>query len=202
MEISGPVLQTYGYPFIALCLALGSLGAPLPASLVATIAGGLVASGELSPVPTLVTVLLACVGGDLGGYALGRFGGRQLADRHGRWWGLRPSHLKQLELLVDSWGGPMLILSRSILAVVASCVNFLAGVSRQQLGMFLAYDIAGRLIWTAGFVGLGYYLENTAEGAADVVSSLSGLVGLAGLAALVTVLSSRRRRRNPIPVRC
>jgi MYXO-CTERM domain-containing protein len=93
----------------------------------------------------------------------------------------------------------MLILSRSILAVAASCVNFLAGVSRQRLRLFLTYDLAGRLIWTAAFVGLGYYLEYTAEGAADVVSGLSGVVGLAGLAALATLLSLRRQRRDPMP---
>jgi membrane protein DedA with SNARE-associated domain len=129
--------------------------------------------------------------GALGGYALGRFGVRQLFDRHGRWLGLRLNRLKQLELVVDCWGWPMLILSRSILAVVASGVNFPAGVSRRQLRMFLTYDVVGRLIWTATFVGLGYFLESSAEGAADVVSSLSGVVGLAGLAAL---MSLRRQR--------
>ena len=201
MDISGQLVQTYGYPLIALLVALGAIGAPLPTSLVATMAGGLVASGELDPMLTLTTILLACVGGDLTGYALGRFGGRQLADRHGHWLGLRPRRLEQLELAVERWGGVMLILSRSILAIVASCVNFLAGVSRQQLRVFLTYDLAGRLIWTATFVGLGYFLANTAEGAADVASSMSGLVGLAGLATLAMLMSVRRHRRAPIRVR-
>jgi membrane protein DedA with SNARE-associated domain len=81
-------MLSYGYPILVLVLVLGALGLPLPAGLVATVAGTLVAEGYLNPVVTIFVALTACMLGDLAGYAIGRRGGRELAGRHGRWLGI------------------------------------------------------------------------------------------------------------------
>ena len=186
----------YGYPILALTLLLGALGVPVPASLAATVAGALVAGGDLSLDRTLLVGLAACVGGDLLGYGAGRFGGGELTRRHGHWLGLRGQRIYQVESLFRRWAGPTLLLSRSALAIVAPAVNLLAGASRENPLVFLTYDTIGRLIWMVAFVGLGYVFAGSAETAADVASSLSGLLGLAGLALLVGVVASGRRRQS------
>jgi membrane-associated protein len=187
-------VMSYGYPILALTLLLGALGVPVPASLAATVAGALVAAGDLSPYPTLLVALGACVGGDLIGYGIGRFGGDELTRRHGHWLGLRGQRITQVETLFRRWAGPTLVLSRSFLAIVAPAVNLLAGASRENPLVFLTYDTIGRTIWIVTFVGLGYVFAGSAETAADLASSLSGLLGLAGLALLVGVVAGGRRR--------
>jgi hypothetical protein len=64
------------------------------------------------------------------------------------------------------------LLSRSLVAIVGPAVNLLAGASRQRVGSFLAYDLAGRLTWVAVYVGLGYAFAGRLEAAADLASGL------------------------------
>jgi membrane protein DedA with SNARE-associated domain len=189
-------VMLYGYPILGLTLLLGALGLPVPASLAATVAGALLAAGDLSPSPTLLVALGACIGGDLIGYGVGRLGGTELTRRHGQWLGLRGQRVYQLEMLFRRWAGPTLLLSRSFLAIVAPAVNLLAGASRERLLVFLTYDTIGRAIWVVTFVGLGYAFAGSAETAADLASSLSGLLGLVGLALLVAVVAGGRRRQS------
>ncbi len=171
----------YGYPVLGLVLLLAAIGVPLPASLVATLAGTLLAEGDMDVVPTLLVALGACVLGDLVGFGVGRFGGRELACRHGRWIGAGAARLAQAEALFERWAGPTLLLSRSLLAIVGSAINLLAGASRLSLPVFVGYAVAGRLIWVLVFVGMGYVFAGSAETAADFASSVSGLVGILGL---------------------
>jgi membrane protein DedA with SNARE-associated domain len=183
-------MLTYGYPILGIALLLGAIGIPVPASLVATVAGTLLADGDLSPLPTVLVALAACVLGDVIGFIVGRVGGHRFARRHGRWLGVGAKRLVQAELLFLRWAGPTLLLSRSFLAIVAPAVNLLAGASSQKMRAFIAYDVLGRLAWTAIFVGLGYVFAGSAETAADFASSLSGLIGLGAVACLVALAAN------------
>lgn len=180
-------MLVYGYPILALVLVIGAIGVPVPASLLATVAGTLIAEGDLDPIPTVLIALASCLLGDVVGYAIGRLGGRELARRHGRWLGVGATRLVQVEALFQRWAGPTLLLSRLLLAIVGSAINLLAGASRLSLPVFVGYALAGRLVWVSVFVGLGYAFAGSAEAAAELASSLSGLVGIAGLAVLLAV---------------
>ncbi len=184
-------MLVYGYPILALVLLLGAIGMPVPSSLVATVAGTLMAEGDLDLVPTVLIALAACLLGDLAGYGIGRVGGRELAGRHGRLIGVGARRLSQMEGLFQRWAGPTLLLSRSLLAIAGSAINLLAGASRLRLSVFLAYTLVGRLVWVALFVGLGYAFAGSAETAADLASSLSGLAGMAVVTILVAVAAAR-----------
>ncbi len=182
----------YGYPILGITLLIGAIGVPVPASLVATVAGALLAEGDLQPAPTLLVALSACVAGDLVGYGLGRFGGDQFARRHGRWVGMGTKRIGQVEGLFQRWAGPTMLVSRSLIAILAPAVNLLAGASAQSLQAFLVYTTLGRLLWIGIFVGLGYEFAGSAEVAADFASSLSGVLGLLGLTCFLAVAMRRR----------
>jgi membrane-associated protein len=175
-------MLSYGYMILMLVLLLGALGLPMPAGLIATVAGTLVADGDLDPVLTLLIALVACMLGDLAGYAIGRRGGRELAGRHGRWLGMGAARLAQAEVLFEHWAAPTLLLSRSLVAIVGPAVNLLAGASGLRVSTFLVYDLAGRLLWVAAYVGLGYAFAGRVDTAADLASGLGGLLGVVGLA--------------------
>lgn len=183
-------MLNYGYPILLLVLLFGALGVPLPAGLVASVAGALVAEGELDLGWTVAIALVACMLGDLAGYAIGRLGGRELAGRHGRWLGMGAARLAQAEALYGRWSAPTLVLSRSLVAIVGPAINVLAGASRQKVRVFMAYDLAGRLAWVAAYLGLGYAFAGNVEAAADLASGVGGVLAIAGIA-LVLGLSGR-----------
>jgi membrane protein DedA with SNARE-associated domain len=187
-------MLTYGYPILGVTLLLGAVGIPVPASLVATVAGTLLADGDLALMPTVLVALLACVAGDLVGYSIGRLGGQQFARRHGRWMGMGAKRVFQVEALFLRWAGPTLLLSRSLVAIVAPPINLLAGASSQSVRSFVAYAAVGRLVWVGMFVGLGYIFAGSAETTADFASSFSGVLGLLIVTGLVGLSRSRPRR--------
>ena len=183
-----------GYPILAATLLLGAIGLPLPSGLVATVAGTLIAHGELPGPGTVAVSIAACVAGDVVGYGIGWWGGRGFAGRHGRWIGLGAQRLAQAEALFERWAGPSLLLSRSLLAIVGPAVNLLAGASRHRLRSFLAYTLAGRVLWVGAYLALGYVFSGGAEAAADFLGSVSGVAGLLGVAAVLAYAAARPRR--------
>jgi membrane protein DedA with SNARE-associated domain len=189
----------YGYPILGITLLVGAIGVPVPASLVATVAGALLAEGDLQPLPTLLVAMVACVAGDLVGYGIGRVGGDQFAQRHGGWLGMGSKRMGQVEALFQRWAGPTLLVSRSLIAILAPAVNLLAGASEESLQEFVAFTTVGRLLWIGIFVGLGYEFAGSAEVAADFASSLSGVLGLLVLTCFLAVAMRRRGGQDVYP---
>jgi membrane protein DedA with SNARE-associated domain len=194
-NLTGPV----AYMVLAGGLLLGAFGLPIPASLIATLAGGMVADGDLDPGATLVVALTACLAGDLLGYALGRQLGRRVLEPD-HWYSLNPRWLGGLDAWFSRWAGLAMLLTRSVFAIAGAAVNLLAGASRQRLSAFLAYDLLGRGVWVVLFVGAGYVAAGTATtmAGADLLSTLSGPLGLAGMAAIGVMARSPRLLAQPV----
>jgi len=178
-------LLVYGYPALALTLLLGAVGLPLPSGLSMVVAGSLAAQGSMEWPLASALAVTASVLGDLIGYGLGRVFGRELLDRRGRWLGLTPDRRARVERLVGRWGALSVLLSRSLVSFLSSAVNLVAGASRYRLAGFAAFAIAGRLVWTSAYLGLGYTASGGLDYAAGFLTNLSGfLIALAVLAGL------------------
>lgn len=179
----------YGYPALALTLLLGSLGVPLPSGLSMVVAGSLAAQGQMSWVLLSIVAIAASVAGDVTGYSVGRILGASFLERKGHWLGLTPERRARVERLFERWGALGVLLSRSLVSVLSSAVNLVAGAGRYRLGAFLAFGITGRMVWTSLYLGLGYVASGGLEPAADFLRSLTGLlVSLALLAGLGVAL--------------
>lgn len=188
----------YGYPALALSLLLGALGVPLPSGLSMIVAGSLAAQGQMRWELLALIATVASVTGDLTGYGLGRILGASFLERRGRWFGLTAQRRARVERLFDRWGALGVLLSRSLVSVLSSAVNLLAGASRYRLGAFLAAGIIGRLAWSSAYLGLGYFASGGLEPAADFLRSLTGLlVSLALLAGLGMSIRAGPARSRP-----
>ncbi|MBI2202447.1 MAG: trypsin-like peptidase domain-containing protein [Candidatus Rokubacteria bacterium] len=178
-------LLAYGYPALGLTLFLGALGLHLPSALAMVVAGSLAAQGQMSWLGASTVGVSGSVLGDVAGYSLGRVLTQEFLERRGRWIGLTPERRARVERLFERWGALTVVLSRSLLSFLSPAVNVLAGAGRYSLRRFLPLDLAGRLIWTSAYLGLGYSLGVGIEAAADFLSSVSGLlISLAALAGL------------------
>jgi membrane protein DedA with SNARE-associated domain len=192
-------LLVYGYPALALTLLLGAIGFPLPSGLSMVVAGSLAAQGRMEWPLASTLAVTASVLGDLIGYGLGRVFGRELLDRRARWLGLTPDRRARVERLVGRWGALSVLLSRSLVSFLSSAVNLVAGASRYRLAGFVAFAIAGRLVWTSAYLGLGYGASGGLDHAAGFLKNLSGfLITLAMLAGFAFAAFRRPGASPPI----
>lgn len=107
--------------------------------------------------------------------------------------GLTPLRRVRLDALFERWGALAVLLSRSLVSVLSSAVNLVAGAGRYRLPAFFALTIVGRAIWTSAYLGIGYVGSAGLEPATDFLASLTGLlVSLALLAGLVVALRPGR----------
>lgn len=185
----------HGYPAIALTLMLGAIGVPLPSGLSMIVAGSLAAQGQMNWSLVAVVATVSSVAGDVAGYGLGRALGADAIDRRGRWLGITADRRRRVERLLERWGAIGVLLSRSLVSVLSSTVNLIAGAGRYRLASFVALALVGRAAWATAYLGIGYLGSGVFEPAADFLASLSGLlVALALL--LVSAVSLRGRKRE------
>lgn len=186
----------YGYPALALSLLLGALGLPLPSGLSMIVAGSLAAQGQMRWEILVALATAASVAGDLTGYGVGRMFGSSFLDRSGHWFGLTAERRARVDRLFERWGVLAVLLSRSLVSVLSSAMNYVAGAGRYRLGAFVAIGIAGRLLWSSAYLGLGYFASGGLEPANDFLRSLTGLlIALACLAGLGVGLRRSSARR-------
>ena len=101
--------------------------------------------------------------GALVGWAIGRYGGRPLLERHGRWFHLSPRSLERAEAWFDRWGNLGVFLGR-ITPVIRSFVSITAGIFEMPLVPYTLLSLAGSAVWAFAFAGAGYGLGKSYRG--------------------------------------
>lgn len=151
-----PLLDNYGYLAVAGLLFGENVGAPILPGETMLIAGAIYAgSGQLNVVALGVVAVAACVAGASGGWAIGRFGGRALADRYGRYVFLTPARLERAERFLDSRGALVVTFAR-FLEGLRQANGIIAGITDMPLRRFLIFNGLGAVIWVAVWTSVGY----------------------------------------------
>jgi membrane protein DedA with SNARE-associated domain len=143
----------------------------------------------------LVLALAGSIGyliGSLAGWGLGRWGGRPLLERHGRWLHLDAGNLHRAERWFDRHGRAAVFLGR-ITPVVRSFISIPAGAFGTPLAPYTLLTLAGSLIWCFAFAGAGWALGNSYDKVHHAFTGVEVLV-VAGLVLAAAVLVRRRRR--------
>jgi membrane protein DedA with SNARE-associated domain len=169
-------LLRFGYPALALILFLGALGLPLPNGLSAVIAGSLVAAGRMSWSAAILIAITSSVLGDMIAYSLGRFVGGRLLEHWGHWIGYTRDRQARIQVLLQRWGGILVLVTRTLVSSVSSLVGLIAGISHYRASAFFAFVLLGRILWTSAYVGLGYGIGGSLESATSFLAALTGLL--------------------------
>lgn len=183
-------LLVYGYPALALILLFGAIGLPVPTGLSVTLAGSLAAMGHMEWVLAIAIAIAASILGDVIGYGLGRLLGRHFLERHGRWMGYTPKRHVRVQALFDRWGAWTILVTRTLASHLSSVVSILAGLARQRLSVFLAFDAIGRVLWTSAYFALGYTIGGNLEAATAFLTNLSILLLLVMLLMAAAMVAS------------
>jgi membrane protein DedA with SNARE-associated domain len=150
-----PLLEDYGLLIVFLTMTAESACIPIPSEIVVPYGGFLAAQGftELWLVITVATV--ANLIGSSIAYAVGRYGGRALFLRYGRYVLVSPHHLDKAERWFDRHGEVTVFFTR-MMPGVRTFISLPAGIARMPFGKFLLYSALGSIPWNAALAYLGY----------------------------------------------
>jgi membrane protein DedA with SNARE-associated domain len=157
-------LATWGYLALFVATFISAMAIPIGAEIAIGYAGAL-ASGELTTTGhdhlqlglVIVVAALGEVVGSVAGYLIGRFGGRPLVDKVGRYILLTHKDLDRAEAWFARRGEPFVLFGRFI-PLLRSFVSLAAGLGEMAVGKFLAFTVIGCAVWCAALASIGYSL--------------------------------------------
>jgi len=159
-------LKSAGYGAVFALSFISSMGLPVGAE-VALIYGGVLASGQvpgegqpLSLALVIVVAILAEFLGSLAGYSIGRYGGRALVDRVGKYVLLTHKDLDRADAWFSRRGEPVVLFGRFV-PLLRSFVSFAAGLGEMALAKFSLFTIIGCAVWCTALCSLGYSLGSS-----------------------------------------
>lgn len=182
-------LLDYTYPVAALTVMVGSLGVPLPSTLIVLAAGAMAVDGDVDLATLFALIFGAAVLGDTVLFVLARWGGHAAVARAGPKVGLTTDRVQAVERRFERWGGLLVVVTRCILTGLALPTTVVAAASGYPLRYFLFWAVFGEAIWTGQFLALGWFYGANWVSLLDYLDDASmALTGLGGAAVLAFVL--------------
>lgn len=150
-----PLLEDHGLLIVFVTMVAESACIPIPSEVVVPYGGFLAAQGH---VQLWAVILLASVANLVGAsiaYVVGRYGGRALFLRYGRYVFVSPHHLDKAQAWFDRRGEVTVFFTR-LMPGVRTFISLPAGIARMKVWKFLAYSLLGSIPWNIGLGYLGY----------------------------------------------
>jgi membrane protein DedA with SNARE-associated domain len=199
-------LESAGYAAVFVLSFISAMGLPVGAEL-ALIGGGALASsmppGGGKPLNLAVVIILAIVAevlGSVAGYAIGRYGGRPLVDKVGKYVLLTHKDLDRAEAWFARRGEPFVLFGRFI-PLLRSFVSFAAGLGEMAVAKFLLYTVIGCAIWCTALCVLGYNLAHTYDSVVKSFSDAGYVLAALAVVAVAVVFWHRYRSYKAEQVR-
>ena len=192
-----PTLNNYGYLAVAGLVLVEDFGVPVPGETVLILGAVYAGSGRLSIVLVVLLGFLGAVVGDNIGFALGRFGGRRLVERWGRYIFLTPERLDKATAFFERHGGKVIVIARFVEGL-RQANGIVAGTTGMHWAKFLAFNALGAALWVGVWSAVGYFSGNHITSIYNTASQYSTYLAIVvgvGILALVTRHLVRRRRR-------
>ena len=191
-------LHTWGYLAVAGFIFFEDFGIPLPGETMLIAAALYAGAGHLNVFVVGLVAFVAAVAGDNVGYAIGRFGGRELVERYGKWVFLTGDRLDRAEKFFTKHGGKIVTIARFVEGL-RQLNGIIAGTMEMHWLRFLAFNALGAALWVSVWTALGYAAGNNVE--TVVHYSTDFAIGLGVLIALAIAFHLYRRRHRNHPSR-
>ncbi len=155
------VYEAIGWPGVVLLMAIESCCIPLPSEIIMPLAGWLLIADQGHGVAYIFIAglygAIGCVLGSIVAYWLGRWGGRPIIEKYGKYVLISRHDLNTADRWFSRRGQLTVFVSR-LLPVVRTFISFPAGVARMNFVKFIFYSFVGSFIWCLGLAYGGYLL--------------------------------------------
>jgi membrane protein DedA with SNARE-associated domain len=192
--LAGP-LAHYGLWAILALVLVEDFGIPVPGETV-LIAGAVYAgAGRLNVVAVGVVAFVAAVVGDNIGYAIGRYGGRRLAERWGRYIFLTPARLDKAQDFFDRRGSWIIVIARYVEGL-RQANGIIAGITEMHWLRFLAFNALGAALWVGTWVSAGYFAGQHIAAIYHDITTYSLYAAIAAVVVIAAWLVFHLRHRS------
>jgi membrane protein DedA with SNARE-associated domain len=192
--LSSP-LQHFGLWAIIFLVFVEDFGIPVPGETI-LIAGAVYAgSGGLNIVAVGVCGFVAAILGDNVGYAIGRYGGRALVVRWGKYVWLTEERLATAEAFFERHGGKIIVIARFIEGL-RQANGLIAGLTRMRWLKFAIYNMIGAALWVGCWVSIGFFAGQHITTIYNYVTRYTVYAVIVIVVALVLLIIVRLRRKR------
>jgi membrane protein DedA with SNARE-associated domain len=199
LDTLAPVLNHWGYLAVGALVMLEDFGVPVPGETVLIAAAVYAGAGQLNILAVIAVAIAAAVAGDSIGYAIGRFGGRRLVLRYGKYLFITPERLDKAEGFFRRHGGKIVTIARFIEGL-RQANGIIAGITGMRWIRFFAFNLLGAVLWVCTWAGLGYLAGAHITEIWDTIGRYQPIVysviGVLVVAAVVWHVLRRRRAKR------
>lgn len=148
-------------------IMLGLMIEVIPSEIVLAYGGFLVSIQEITFVEAVVFGVIGGVIAQLFVYWIGRYGGRPVLERYGKYILIQPHHIAKSEEWFQKYGTGVIFTARFV-PVVRHAISIPAGISKMNVWRFTLLTTLAVIPWTILFVYLGFVLGDKWEQIDDV----------------------------------
>jgi membrane protein DedA with SNARE-associated domain len=150
-----PLLEDHVLLIVFLTMVAESACILIPSEIVMPYGGFLAAQGHAHLWMVMLVAMAANVVGSVISYAVGRWGGRALFLKYGRYVGVRTHHLEKAERWFER-RGELAVLFTRVMPGIRTFISLPAGIVRMPFRKFVLYSFAGIVPWVAALTSLGF----------------------------------------------
>jgi membrane protein DedA with SNARE-associated domain len=150
-----PLLEDHGLLIVFLTMVAESACVPIPSEIVVPYGGFLAAQGHTRLWAVILVATAANMVGSAIAYGVGRYGGRALFLKYGRYVLVRPHHLEK----ADHWferRGELTVFFTRMMPGVRTFISLPAGIAKMPVVKFFVYSLLGSIPWNTALAYLGY----------------------------------------------
>lgn len=192
-------LSSWGYVALVVLTVAEAACVPIPSEVTLGAAGYLASTGRMEIVVIILFAALGELAGSFVGWGIGRYGGRPLIERLGRYVLLTSADLDRTERWFAKRGESAVFVGR-MLPVVRTFISLPAGVAEMKIVRFALATLAGSLLWCAalGLTGyeLGHKWNELTKGFSDAGYVLAAATVLALVAFVLHRYEAVRKERS------
>jgi len=127
----------------------------MPGDSLLFLVGALAAAGGMDIVTVMCVLVAAALSGDNVNYWIGRWAGPKVfRAQDSRWFSRK--YLDRTHAFYERHGGKAIVIAR-FLPIVRTYVPFVAGIGAMSYARFLAFSVAGALLWVVSLCLAGYW---------------------------------------------
>jgi membrane protein DedA with SNARE-associated domain len=150
-----PLLENHGLLIVFLTMVAESACILIPSEIVIPYGGFLAAQGHTHLWMVIAVAAAANLVGSCIAYGVGRWGGRALFLKYGRYVGVKVHHLEK----ADRWferRGELTVFFTRMMPGIRTFISLPAGIAKMPAAKFVFYSFLGVIPWVAALASLGY----------------------------------------------
>jgi len=148
---------------------------------------------KLNLLLAMLVLLFAAILGDTVNYWIGNLAGHKLVARFPRL--IKQKHIDRTHEFFERYGGKTIIIARFV-PIVRTFAPFVAGVGAMTYRRFMAYNVAGALLWVLLITPAGYFFANIPVVKKNFSLVIIGIIFVSILPAVVEFIREWRRARQ------